>query len=77
MDDALRALIAGVAAGAADGVAALRDRGLVAQLDRYSVEAVLDGEDRAPSASVRLDFVMARPDADQTSWGSEPRSARR
>jgi hypothetical protein len=56
MDETLRELIAGVAAGAAEGAAALRRSGVAVELDVYSVEAHIDG--LAPTASVRVDFVL-------------------
>lgn len=59
MDETLRALIAGVTEGAAEGVAALRRHGLELELDVYSVEARL-GEG-TPTASIRLDFVVPSP----------------
>ncbi|HEX5630473.1 MAG TPA: hypothetical protein VFY15_02310, partial [Acidimicrobiia bacterium] len=55
VEETLRTLIAGVAAGAAEGAEALRSRGIAVELDAYSVEAKLDSA--APVASVRVDFV--------------------
>ena len=57
MEETLRSLIAGVAAGAAEGAEALRSRGIALELDGYSVEARIDAV--APTASVRVDFVIA------------------
>lgn len=59
MEETLRALIAGVAAGAAEGAEALRNCGIPVELDSYSVEARLDAA--APMASVRVDFVLSPP----------------
>ncbi len=61
MEESLRTLIAGIAAGAAEGAEALRRSGIDLELDAYSVEARLDGAAAAPVASVRLDFVVASP----------------
>lgn len=59
MEETLRSLIAGVAAGAAEGAEALRNRGIAVELDAYSVEAKLDAA--APTALVRVDFVIPAP----------------
>ena len=61
MHETLRSLIAGVAAGAADGAAALRDTGVTLELDMYSVEATVDSEGRPAGAIVRVDFVLSVP----------------
>jgi hypothetical protein len=58
MEETLRAVIAGIAAGAAAGVEVLRRSGIDLELDAYSVEARLDGAAAGPVASVRLDFVV-------------------
>ena len=57
MEETLRSLIAGVAAGAAEGAEAMRRRGIAVELDAYRVEAQLDRAD--PSALVRIDFILA------------------
>jgi hypothetical protein len=58
VNENLQALIAGVTAGAAEGAAALRRSGLAVELDAYTVKASIDGADGAPSASIRVDFVV-------------------
>jgi hypothetical protein len=58
MEEMLRVVIAGIAAGAAAGVEALRRCGIDLELDVYSVEARLEGAGGGPVASVRLDFVV-------------------
>ena len=58
MENTLRALIAGIAAGAAEGAEALRERGVAVELDVYSVEARIDAAAPVPTASIRVDFVV-------------------
>lgn len=54
MDEVLRSVIAAITVGAAEGAAALRDRGVAIELDVFSIEARVDA---SPTALVRLDFV--------------------
>ena len=57
MEETLRELIAGVAAGAAEGAEALRRRGIPLELDAYSVETRIDRDE--PVTSIRVDFIVA------------------
>ena len=55
MEETVRALIAGIVAGAAEGAEALRRGGVALTLDGYSVEGKLEGA--GPVACVRVDFI--------------------
>ena len=57
MEGTLRELIAGVAAGAAEGAEALRHRGIPLELDAYSVETRIDRDE--PVTSIRVDFIVS------------------
>ncbi len=62
MEERLRTLIAEIAAGAAEGAAAMRRSGIELELDAYSVEARIDGTAATPPvASIRVDFVATAP----------------
>jgi hypothetical protein len=56
VEETLRELIAGVAAGAAEGAEALRRRGIPLELDAYSVETRIDRDE--PVTSIRVDFIV-------------------
>lgn len=62
MEERVQALIAGIAAGAAEGAAALRERGMVVGLDVFAVEARIEGTASGPTASIRIDIATAPPD---------------
>jgi len=57
--EGLRRIIAAVAAGAGEGVAALRSAGVGVELQGYTVEVMVDSTDPVPAASVRLVFGTA------------------
>ena len=57
MEGTLRELIAGVAAGAAEGAEAMRPRGIPVELDAYSVETRIDRDE--PVTSIRVDFIVS------------------
>ena len=59
MEGTLRELIAGVAAGAAEGAEALRRAGQEVRLDDFQVEAVIDsGDGSASTLALRLHVVV-------------------
>jgi hypothetical protein len=67
LNEDLRGAIADIAAGAADGAAALRSTGVYLELEGYSVESMLDMGGRPSLVTVRVDFVTGEPDPRQRS----------